>query len=204
MRALVAGAVATATMTLALASPVLGSAALPGKLRAKASRLFPHSLAPEASIAGEDTLLNVLASRPGLACTVAVPPRLSSGVFAYTGYRELVYVRLVSGLRQVARWRRGAISGRVFETSDLAQVRYMDTYETIATDRRRLLANERLTLVRGDRRRWRDLARAWGVDAVVVPVARSSRRALVGRRLVVPTVGDTRFGVVWLGSCGRG
>ncbi len=182
----------------ALASPVLGSL---GFLRVIPATgvLYPASLSLTPSTQGKSTLLGVLAPHPGMRCTIAVPPRLSFAVFAFTGYRQVLYVRTVPGLEKLL------INPRQ-PFRDLAFIRWKNIYEHIPDARARVTANQ--TLTRGAAAGggitasvWRRVARKWGVNEVVTTASRLDAPGFRGLPVVHPQVGTDRFAVVKVSPC---
>jgi hypothetical protein len=173
-------AVATGVLTVALAipSPLLASIALP------AQRGSPKLLAD--SLEGDrDTVLNLIAPRPGMRCVIAAPIGLSHRVFSYSGYRMVLF-----------RWAPGPVH------RNSAHIRWAEIYDHIPDGKERLAANRMLTGAISDRAAWDDAAAAFGVDIVVAPAGRSSAPVFEGlpkERSDLSSGG--RFVVVWRRPC---
>ncbi|CAN5719416.1 hypothetical protein BH18ACT15_BH18ACT15_10680 [soil metagenome] len=135
-------ALAALAVALAVPSPLLASVSLADRKPA------PRPL--ESSLLGKRTMLNLMAPQPGLRCAAAVPADWSHAAFSYTGYR-LVLFRWTPGLSKNA-----------------AHIRWRGIYERIPTTKERVAANRRLLYPAGERK-WKALARKWGVNVVAVP-----------------------------------
>lgn len=108
-----------------------------------------------ASLEGRPTLLNAMASVPDRRCIAAVPGNvLAREVFAYTGFRLVQWV--TEQKRQ--NW---------------ARIRWRDIYRYIPGDLERAADNHILTRGLGSSRRWREVARKYDVNLVVVPRVRA-------------------------------
>lgn len=180
------------TVALAIPSPFLGSLALEKKLGSGADRaLLPNTLKLRESLRGDDTALNRLYEKAGAECIVASPGRISSGVFAYTGFRQVLYLRTNTDLH---RFERGA-------WVRFGSIRWQSIYDHIPDDFSRVRANSRLTGGRGDSDRWQRTVSKWGVDAIVL-------RAKVKDNPVFSRFSDQTtaqegepFVVVWVDDC---
>jgi hypothetical protein len=167
-------AAAALVVVLCAASPVAASLAVPG--RVGSSRLLGAALTGDTT-----TLLNVIAPRPGMRCVAAVPANIQVPVFAYTGYRLVLY-----------RW--------YGYTANLARIRWHDIYRHIPGDAERVAANRALT-GGAPAAQFAALVRRFGVDVVVAP-ARASVALPVGRyRSRVVGHGRGRIVVIWTGDC---
>ena len=135
-------------VAVALSTPLLASLALPQKL--------PSPWLLRASLEGDNqSPLNILAASVGQECTVVVPARYSQVVFAYTGFRSVWFP---------------------YSTDDptRARIRWATIYQNIASPDERLRDNQ-LLLSRSFRDdRWADVARAYGVDLLLLPRAHSN------------------------------
>jgi hypothetical protein len=132
----------------ALSSPLLASLALPQKL--------PSPWLLRASLEGDSrSPLNLLAASVGRECTVAVPERYSQVVFAYTGHRSVWFP---------------------YSTDDptRARIRWATIYQHIASPGKRLRDNHLLLQRSFPDGRWVDIARAYGVDRLLLPLAHSN------------------------------
>ncbi|MDQ3766682.1 MAG: hypothetical protein M3346_04980 [Actinomycetota bacterium] len=171
-------ALAALTVLLAIPSPLLASIALP------AERGSPEVLAE--SLEGDpDTVLNLIAPRPGMRCVIAAPVDFSQRVFSYTGYRMVLF-----------RWGPGDV-GR-----NAAHIRWAGIYRRIPGGLDRLQANRVLTGAPSSKRRWNEVADAYGVDVVVAPAGRASAPVFRGlRQKLSSSVSGQRFVVVWRRAC---
>jgi hypothetical protein len=171
-------ALAVLTVVLAMPSPLLASIALP------AERGSPEMLAD--SLEGDpDTMLNLIAPRPGMRCVIATPVGSSQRVFSYTGYRMVLF-----------RWAPGEVS------RNSAHIRWAGIYGEIPGGVERQQANRVLTGKVSNRAQWNAAADAYGVDVVVAPAGRASSRVFEGLRKQIssPASGE-RFVVVWRRKC---
>lgn len=162
------------TVILAVPSPLLASLALPDDKPARPP--------VEQSLLGRRTMLNLMAPEPGRRCVAAVPADWSHEVFAYTGYR-LVLFRWTEKLR-----------------TNSAHIRWRGIYERIPTTEERDEANDAL-LNPGAASEWNALADEWAVNVVAVP-----RRDLPSWMSQDYEVRRTSFGespvsVVWVKPC---
>lgn len=171
-------ALAVLTVVLAMPSPLLASIALP------AERGSPEMLAD--SLEGDpDTMLNLIAPRPGMRCVIATPVGSSQRVFSYTGYRMVLF-----------RWAPGEIS------RNSAHIRWAGIYGEIPGGFERQQANWVLTGKGSNQARWNAAADAYGVDVVVAPVGRASSRVFEGlRKQISSPASGRRFVVVWRRDC---
>jgi hypothetical protein len=152
-------ALGVVAVALAIPSPFLGSLALERKLGSGADRaLLPNDLKLRESLRGDDTALNRLYEQAGSECIVASPGQISSGVFAYTGFRQVLYLRTKTDLE---RFERGA-------WIRFGSIRWQSIYDHIPEDFNRAMANLRLTGGRADDDAWRKTVDKWGVDALVL------------------------------------
>jgi hypothetical protein len=187
------------TVALAVPSPVLGSLALDDKLDAvrNESELVPAELGLRPSLQGRrETVLARLAPEPGMGCTAAVPPGISVGTFSYTGYRHVLYARTVPAVERIEKGRAGE--------RQLAHVRWKKIYEQIPPDSERLPANLLLTQGGASPQRWREVAREWGVDVVVIRAARTDAPAFRPYASRIASQGDEAFYVLWIDDCSGG
>ena len=165
-----------ALLVLAVPSPVVASLAVP-----RASGSHQPVLIP--AVRGDRrALLNLIAPTAGGRCVVAAPLWIDTRIWTYTGYRMVMY------------------SWANKHPGNLARIRWADIYEHITPERKRLHDNGVLVRARGSARRWRRIARSYGVDVVVLPRARADAPAVSG--YPAEESSDTRFSVVRLTSCG--
>ncbi len=151
----IAGAAASSVILVAtLGSPVVAAVA--------ADRGPSSTPVLTQALEGTDGLLNDIAPRPGRACRIAVPRVDDFLVFSYTGYKQVFFA-----------WAR--------LHHNRARVRWRDIYSSVPDDRIRMRANRILTRGVGPPKRWRRIARRYGVDVVVAPVTRL--RSPIFRRL---------------------
>jgi hypothetical protein len=143
-------------VALGIASPAVGSAIYPEK--------DPPNRLTRASLEGRRTLLNALAPAPDRRCVVAVSgDQLAREVFAYTGYRLVLWV---------------TVPGR----TNWARIRWRDIYKHIPGDLERAKDNRILTHGIGPLTRWRTVAHKYGVNFVVVPRAHTASPVFDGLR----------------------
>jgi hypothetical protein len=165
-----------ALLFLAVPSPVVASLAAP---RASGS----HDVVLTPALRGDRrALLNLIAPTAGGRCVVAAPLWIDTPIWTYTGYRMVMY------------------SWANEHPGNLARIRWADIYDHITPERKRLHDNGVLVGARGSARRWRRIARSYGVDVVVLPRARADAPAVSG--YPAEESSDGRFSVVRLTSCG--
>jgi hypothetical protein len=131
-------------VALAIPSPVIGSLALPSTVEEP----FMH----EALTGNPESILNVLAPRPGLECRVAVPESLGVSTFAYTGYRMVMHP-LKPNPNSVNR----------------ARIRWFPKPLRIPIDAKRLVHNLILTGGQGIDERFDELVDFYDLNLIVVP-----------------------------------
>lgn len=171
---------AAAVAVVSIPSPVVASVAEPVKL--------PRSPLLTAAVEGSPSaLLNRIAPRPGMACIAAVPENLDFPVFAYTGYRLVLF-----------RW--GGY------TTNLARIRWRDIYRHVPGDRARLAANAVLTTGAGGPAAFRALVRRYRVNVIVAPRADAGAGAFAPYpKETAAGNGGARYTVVWVNRrCGTG
>lgn len=152
----VAAVVVAGVVAVGLVSPVVSSLASTRKVLDSPGHLLAHnSLVPDSK-----SVPAVLLDREARNCVAAVPPELSQSVFAFTGYRLVL-------------WQGGA------EGANRARIRWRNIYDRIAPDAVRLKANEVLT-TGGDRPEFRRWVRRFGVDLVVTPTDPEGRPPVTG------------------------
>ena len=171
-----AAVVVAGVIAIGLVSPVVSSLAStrtvlgnPGHRIANAS-LLPDSRTVEA----------VLLDRERRDCNVAVPSEMSQSVFAFTGYRLVL-------------WQGGA------QGPNRARIRWRNIYDEIAPDGVRLRANE--TLTTGAGREWRRAVERFGVDLVVAPVGAGGRAPVTGYPSRRAGFGGDDYVVLEVGDC---
>jgi hypothetical protein len=130
---------------------------------------------------GSNTVLDVLAEMRGT-CRAAVPLKLGRQVFAYTGFKLVVWVALP-------------------ERNNWGRVRFVELAESRAEGFARLADNQALTLARPEPEAWDELARSYGVDVVVAPARKSGSAAFGGRDETEAGGIGEEFVVVMLGDC---
>lgn len=178
IRAPSARAVAAAiALAIGLASPIIAGIGYTEK--------FPEDpLVGAALRGGSNTVLNVLVDELHGTCRAAVPLTLGRQVFAYTGFKLLVWVALP-------------------ERNNWGRVRFADLAESRAEGFARLADNQALTLARPEPQAWDELARSYGVDAVVAPGRKSGAPAFGDRDEVEATGVGKDFFMVVVGDCDR-
>ncbi len=171
-------AFAALIVALAIPSPLLASIALP------AERGSPEVLAD--SLEGDpDTVLNLIAPRPGMTCVIATPVDSSQRVFSYTGYRMVLF-----------RWGPGEIN------RNSAHIRWAGIYRRIPGGMERLEANRVLTGAVASKARWNQAANAYGVDVIVAPARRALSPVFEGlRKETSDSASGKSFVVVWRREC---
>jgi hypothetical protein len=147
-RPLIAKVAMILIVAVALSSPLLASLALPRKL--------PSPWLLRASLEGDNrSPLNLLAPSVGQGCTVVVPEQYAQVVFAHTGYRSVWFP---------------------YSTDDptRARIRWATIYQHIASPDERLRDNHLLLRGSFPDDRWVHVARAYGVDRLLLPLAHSN------------------------------
>jgi hypothetical protein len=129
-------------------------------------------------------MLNLMAPRPGMPCVAAVTPDWSHAVFAYTGYRLVLF-----------RW-----SPRLKVGS--AHIRWREIYEHIPGTRERLMALRLLLSPRGQQA-WERAVERWGVDVIAIPGRGTPRWLLDDYRVARARYGGIPVSVVWTDRCAR-
>jgi len=170
-----AALLAFAVIGVAVPSPVVASVALPRELSQ-----FP--LLDSAVEGATGSLLNLLISGPGERCTAAVPLDLDSQIWAYTGYRLVMYT-----------W-------ELPHPGNRARIRWRDIEEQITPERQRFKDNRVLVEGAGSAARWRRVAKRYDVDMVVVPDERAAAPEL--RPYPQTSATDVAYTVVRLTRCG--
>jgi hypothetical protein len=124
----------------------------------------------------DDSVFNVLAEMGDGHCVAAVPANLSRRVFAYTGYRLVLWTGTA-------------------EPPNRARVRWRDIAESPPTDDQRAADNDLLTHGDALPDEWRSTAEHYGVNLVVAPpqFQRLPRTPSV--------VGDEQYVVVQTAPC---
>ncbi|MEA2485934.1 MAG: hypothetical protein QOD46_1045, partial [Actinomycetota bacterium] len=135
---------AAVVIALCVPSPLLASAALP---RAKHD---PQEVT--SALTGKRSMLSLMSPAPGKRCVAATTPDWSHQVFAFSGYRLILY-----------RWTK-----KVWANS--AHIRFIGIYDRIPTTKQRVAALNVLLAPRG-RARWEAVARHWKVNVVTIPQA---------------------------------
>jgi hypothetical protein len=135
---------AAVVIALCVPSPLLASAALP---RAKHD---PQEVTR--ALTGKRSMLSLMSPAPGKRCVAATTPDWSHQVFAFSGYRLILY-----------RWTK-----KVWANS--AHIRFIGIYDRIPTTKQRVAALNVLLAPRG-RARWEAVARHWKVNVVTIPQA---------------------------------
>lgn len=136
----VAAAVIVVVTLTALVSPVVGSIALPNEINR-----YPEITA--AMTQDEDSLLHRLRSY-GPGCVVAAPNSIARIVFAYTGYRLVLW------------------TGNWFG-ENRARIRWAGIYDHIAPEAQRIEDNKTLTTARPGSGPWLEAADRHDVDLIV-------------------------------------
>ena len=134
--------VGLAVTLLCIPSPLLASAALPS-----AKRVQPEV---ERALTGHPAMLSLLSPTPGMRCVAATTAAWSHAVFAFSGYRLVLY-----------RWSR-----HIWANS--AHIRYLGIYDQIPTTHQRVAALKVLLAPHGQQQ-WQDMARRWNVNVVTIP-----------------------------------
>jgi hypothetical protein len=139
-------AVVLAAMVIALSvpSPLLASAALPS------AKPDPNEVTR--ALTGQRSMLSLMSPVPGKRCVAATTPDWSHQVFAFSGYRLILY-----------RWTK-----KVWANS--AHIRFIGIYKRIPTTKQRVAALNVLLAPRGQQR-WEAVAHHWKVNVVTVPEA---------------------------------
>jgi hypothetical protein len=162
-------------LAMGLASPIVAGFGYEEK--------FPEDpLVAAALRGGSNTVLDVLVDEMHGTCRAAVPLKLGRQVFAYTGFKLVVWVALP-------------------ELDNWGRVRFAELAESRAEGFARLADNQALTLARPEPQRWDELARSYGVDVVVAPARKSGSAAFGGRDETEASGSGEDFFVVVVGDC---
>ena len=172
--------IATAVLLVTLSVPSLVSATV----------AYPRErgtlpISENALLEKDDTILKLMAPKPGERCVAAVPPSLSHQVFGYTGYRLVVF-----------RWTQ-------WLWANAPHLRWKEIYEHITPTRERGRDNTVLTQGSEDVELWRSLVDKYGVDVVVVPAHRIDAASFAGSQPEEATDGLLTMHVVHVTDCGR-
>jgi hypothetical protein len=166
---------AAIVLAIGLASPIVAGFGYEEK--------FPEDpLVAAALRGGSNTILDVLVDEMHGTCRAAVPLKLGRQVFAYTGFKLVVWVALP-------------------ELDNWGRVRFAELAESRAEGFARLADNQALTLARPEPQRWDELARSYGVDVVVAPARKSGSAAFGGRDETEASGSGEDFFVVVVGDC---
>jgi hypothetical protein len=165
-----------AMVVLAIPSPVAASLAVP-RSTGTGEGLFPPAARGDPRAA-----LNLIAPAVGGRCVIATPLWVDTPVWTYTGYRMVMYT-----------W-------SIEHPGNLARIRWADIYEHTTPERKRMHDNRILVRAFATPRQWREVARRYDVDVVLVPRHRADAPALTGYPKLNGS--DPRFSVVRLTSCG--
>jgi hypothetical protein len=138
----IAVVVGLAVTLMCIPSPLLASAALPSAKPAQPD--------VERALTGHRAMLSLLSPAPGMRCVAATTPAWSHAVFAFSGYRLVLY-----------RWSR-----HIWKNS--AHIRYLGIYDQIPSTHERVAALKVLLSPHGQRQ-WQDVARRWNVNVVTIP-----------------------------------
>jgi hypothetical protein len=148
-------ALALLTVAIGLGSPLLSAFHYTDQ--------FPEEPIVASALRGDpDSILNVLAREMEGRCRVAAPLKLTRQVFAYTGFKLVLWV----ALPQRDNWGR---------------IRFADLAETQEEGFERLADNQALTLARPEPERWEGLAGSYELDAVVAPERKAGSASFGGR-----------------------
>lgn len=131
-----------AAIGLCIPSPVLASDRL-------VSRAQPLGAIPTAARGDPTALFNLIGPGRGR-CVVAAPAGIGRQVWAYTGYRMVMYWTSVN------------------RSTNQSRVRWRNIYKRITPEAQRIEANRVLVGGMAAKRVWRRVARHFGVDVVVV------------------------------------
>ena len=168
-------ALAALVVGVGLASPLLSASLYTDK--------FPEEPAVATALRGDrDAVLNVLAREMEGRCRLAVPLKLARQVFAYTGFRLVLWVALP-------------------ERDNWGRTRFADLAESQEEGFERLADTQALVLARPDPERWDRLAAAYGLDAVVAPERKAGSAAFAGRDEMDAEGNGEGFVVLKLDDC---
>ena len=141
-RVLVAGLLSVVTAVASVVVPARHSLAIPQNWRVQPALR-------EATLGMSNVVAE--AARAGRArCVVAAPRFVQMQIFSFAGYRQVAY------------------RGADIHAGNYARIRWREIYERIPPDHVRLAHNDVLIRGKGPIGRWQQLARAYGVDMVVV------------------------------------
>jgi hypothetical protein len=176
-----AGAVwiVTGTVAVGLFSPVVASIAVTRtEARAPLYKVTNRSIDPDSKM-----VPTALLDAGGDGCVVAVPPAFRRAVFAFTGYRHVL-------------WQAGGPG------ANRAGIRWRDIYKHIPRDGQRVVHNRRLTEGVGPRADWKEIARAYRVNLVVVEAKVAGRPVFRGYPSVKAGFGPAdRYVIFQLREC---
>lgn len=173
-----AASLVAASVAVGLFSPVIASLAITRiEDRSPLHKTTKSSLEP-----GSRSVPVVLRELGGADCVVAVPPALSRSVFAFTGYRHLLWQGEAPGPNR-------------------ARIRWRDIYERIPGDKDRLDHNKTLTEGLGETPRYRQIVRAFGVGLVVAEAAAADRAPFSRYPSTRAGVGPDRYVIFEVAEC---
>jgi hypothetical protein len=162
-------------LLVAITSPLVASLAL--TQRTDRNRFLEHSVRGD-----PNSLLNLVAPSAGGDCVVAADEILDSSIYAYTGYRFVMYT-----------------TGEVRDINH-ARLRWRNIYERIGSETVRIRNNTALVYGLGSPTQWRRLANEYEVDIVVMPNWAANHRAVTG--LEKAPANDAPVSVVRVDECG--
>jgi hypothetical protein len=165
---------AAVVIALCVPSPLLASAALPG------AKHDPREVTR--ALTGKRSMLSLMSPAPGKRCVAATTPDWSHQVFAFSGYRLILY-----------RWTK-----KVWANS--AHIRFIGIYDRIPTTKQRVAALKVLLAPRG-RARWEAVARHWKVNVVTIPQATVPAWMSKNYRVEKTRYKGGTVSVVWVTPC---
>jgi hypothetical protein len=165
---------ALVVMAAAITSPIVASIAY-----SRAHLPRPSGVITSATRGEPRALLNLIAPQTGLRCNIAVPTRIGSAAWSYTGYR-LVLSKF--GKRP----------------HNFARIRWRDIYERIPGDKERLTAN-RVLLSGLDPEEWQTVVDRFDVDIIVTSPDYAEGPAMA--RFEAQMASEIPLAVVRIDSC---
>jgi hypothetical protein len=171
---IVAVVLAAVVVALCVPSPLLASVALPS------AKHDPQEVTR--ALTGQRSMLSLLSPAPGKRCIAATTPDWSHQVFAYSGYRLILY-----------RW-----TQKVWANS--AHIRFIGIYHRIPTTKQRVAALNVLLAPRA-RKRWEAVARHWKVNVVTIPAGSVPGWMSKNYRVEKTRYKGEPVSVVWVAPC---
>jgi hypothetical protein len=169
-------ALAVVVIGLGLGSPLVSASMYEDK--------FPEQPLVASALRGDpDALLNVLVREMKGRCRAAVPLKLAKPVFAYTGFRLVLWVALP-------------------DRDNWGRTRFADLAESEEEGFERLADVQAVVLARPEPARWKHLVESYDLDAVVAPERKAGSAAFAGLQETAAEGDGEGFVVLTLDDCG--